>query len=215
MVYRYIRLFHRRSPLRPSRWRFFSRLCSKTIFMFVFISFFITLFHAIYILGPNYLGPHSSDIIVSLTSAPKRFQYELPLTIHSLLSQTLLPKQIRIYLSPTSEIIQQENLTLSHLKINVRRLDSSNSLMKIFDRLVDIRLEGKDYGPATKYIPIIKEFSSKQQVIMICDDDQYYHPYTVETFNEYSSIFPNSIIGFRGWRGMITPILIERQYKYR
>jgi hypothetical protein len=144
---------------------------------------------------------HSSDIIISLTSTPERFHYELPFAIHSLLSQSQLPKEIRIYLSPTSVISQYRNLTLLHLKKYLKHLDSSETAARLFDKLVQIRLEKEDYGPATKYIPIIKEFYLKSQPIMICDDDQYYHRYTLATLNEYSIEYRNSIIGLRGWRG--------------
>ena len=145
--------------------------------------------------------PHSSLVIISLTSTPVRFHYELPFAIHSLLSQTQLPKQIRIYLSPTSVIIQQQNLTLSHLKRYIQHLDSSETIARLFDKLVQIRLEEEDYGPATKFLPIIKEFYMKSQLIMICDDDQYYHQYTLATLYKYSIKYRNSIIGLRGWRG--------------
>jgi len=171
------------------------------LFILTCLFFLISLIHSIFIFQSNSSESDSSNTIISLTSTPSRFHYELPFTIHSLLSQTQLPKQIRIYLSPTSAIINQENLTLKHLKISIQRLDSSKIIARLFDRLVEIRLEQEDYGPATKFLPIIKEFSSKSQAIMICDDDQYYHPYTLGTLNEYANQFPNSIIGFRGWRG--------------
>jgi hypothetical protein len=93
----------------------------------------------------------------------------------------------------------------------IERLDSSESIGRLFDKLVALRLELEDYGPATKFIPIITEFHSKSQAIMICDDDQYYHPYTLATLNEYSNKLPNSIVGFRGWRGKIF-IVFERKY---
>jgi hypothetical protein len=141
-----------------------------------------------------------------LTTTPSRFQYELPFAIHSLLSQTKLPKEIRIYLSPTVAIINQKNLTLDHLKMYINYLDSSIILGKLFDKLVRIQLEEEDYGPATKFLPIIKEFHllttsiSKSQAIMICDDDHYYHPQTVATLIKYSDKYKNSIVGLRGWR---------------
>ena len=138
-----------------------------------------------------------------MTSTPERFRYELPFAIHSLLSQTRLPKQIRIYLSPTAVIIRHRNLTLKHLKAHIKRLDSSKTIDKLFDKLVKIRLEQADYGPATKYLPIIKEFQSKSQAIMVCDDDQYYHPYTLSTLIKYSTEYEKSIIGLRGWRGKV------------
>ncbi len=196
-----LRLFHRRSPLQRSRWRSFTRLLIMIIFVSIFSVVFISLIYSIFILQSTSSESDLSNIIISLTSIPARFHYELPFAIHSLLSQTKLPREIRIYLSPTSAIINEKNVTLIHLKISIQRLDSSENIARLFDRLVHIRLEQEDYGPATKYLSIIKEFGSNSQAIMICDDDQYYHPYTLATLDEYSNQFPNSIIGFRGWRG--------------
>lgn len=200
MMKSYLRSFRRQSLLRAPRWRFPIRLFCIMLCVIIFLSFLIPFIYSIFIFQLNYFEPDSSDTIISLTSTPLRFHYELPFAIHSLLSQTQLPKQIRIYLSPTSIIINQKNLTLRHLKIAIQHLDSSKMISKLFDRLVEIRLEQEDYGPATKFLPIIKDFASKSQAIMICDDDQYYHPYTLATLNEYANQFPNSILGFRGWR---------------
>ncbi|CAF4677626.1 unnamed protein product [Rotaria sp. Silwood1] len=200
MIERLVHSFDRRSPLKRSRRRLFYRSFISIIFIFISSPFLIVLLHSISIFRLSHSESHSSNIIISLTSNPARFHYELPLAIHSLLSQTKLPKQIRIYLSPTLEIVKQTNLTLTHLKMYLQRLDSSETVAKLFDRLVQILLEYEDYGPATKFLPIIKEFHSKSQAIMVCDDDFYYHPFTVATLYEYSEKFPNSIIGFRGWR---------------
>ncbi len=197
MIQYFLRSFKRRSPLKRSRWRSFTRLCILIIFIFIFIP----LIYSIFIFQSTPSESDLSNIIISLTSIPVRFHYELPFAIHSLLSQTKLPREIRIYLSPTSAILNEKNVTLTHLKISIQRLDSSQTIARLFDRLVQIRLEQEDYGPATKYLPIIKEFGSDSQAIMICDDDQYYHPYTLATLDEYSNQFPYSIIGFRGWRG--------------
>jgi len=202
MIRYFIRsFFYRRSPLKPSRWRSLTRLFTIMIFAFTLLSFLIPFIYSIFVFQSSHSESNSSNTIISLTSTPSRFHYELPFAIHSLLSQTQLPKLIRIYLSPTSVIITQNNLTLRHLKLSIQRLDSSKTIAKLFDRLVEIQLESEDYGPATKFLPILKEFGSDSQAIMICDDDQYYHPYTLETLDKYANQFPNSIIGFRGWRG--------------
>jgi hypothetical protein len=122
------------------------------------------------------------------------------------LTQTKLPKEIRVYLSPAVEISKRNNLTLEHLKLYIKHVDSSRIIGNLFDKLVRIRLEEQDYGPATKYLPIIKEFHSlksnlsQSQAIIICDDDHYYQPYTIATLDKYSTEYKNSIVGFRGWR---------------
>ncbi|CAF1159217.1 unnamed protein product [Adineta steineri] len=191
---------------KTDNWYILPLLCIVLFFVFFLQILLLVIIYSIYIFRSNQCCFDSSSIIISLTSTPERFHHELPFAIHSLLSQTQLPKQIRIYLSPKSRITQQKNLTLKHLKNDIQLLDSSNAIAKLFDRLVEIRLEEEDYGPATKFLPIIKEFhsmntmKSSSQAIMICDDDQYYHPRTISTLNEYSTKYPNSIVGFRGWR---------------
>ncbi|UJR37019.1 hypothetical protein I4U23_029726 [Adineta vaga] len=194
------RSFSRRSPLKRSRWRSLRRACILIISIVTLTPFIISIFYSMLILQSNSYESDLIDVIVSLTTTSTRFHYELPYAIHSLLTQTQLPKQIRIYLSPTSFIKEQPNLTLIHLKSSIQRLDSSEIVSRSFDKLVQIRLEDENYGPATKFIPIIQEFNKKSQPLMICDDDQYYHPYTLATLYKYSNQYPNSILGFRGWR---------------
>lgn len=194
------RLFRSRSPLKRSRWRSFARLFFPVIFITLISLLLILCFHSILIFQSPSLERDLSEIIISLTTVPARFHAELPLTIHSLLSQTQLPKEIRIYLSPTIALILEKNLTLANLKLSLRNLDSSIRIAKLFDRFVRIQWEDEDYGPATKFLPIIKQLASSSQPVLICDDDQYYHPYTLATLNHYSKQFPDSIIGLRGWR---------------
>lgn len=198
---------NRRSPLKRSRWRSLYHLCIFIIFLLTLMPFLISIFYSMFLLQPNFFDSHVVDVIISLTTTPARFHYELPLAIHSLLCQTELPKQIRIYLSPASVIKQQPNMTLAQLRSYVQNLDSSEIIMKLFNDLVDIWLEEEDLGPATKFLPIIKEFKGKSQRILICDDDQYYHPYTLATLYRYSARYPKSILGFRGWRGKIHSIV--------
>ncbi len=200
------RLRYHRLLLKSFRQYSVYRLLGTIILIFLLLSFLLLFYYCILVFHLNYCCFHSSNIIVSLTTTPIRFHYELPMTIHSLLTQTELPKEIRIYLSPTSTIISHKNLTLEHLKMYIKRLDSSKIISKLFDKIVQIRLEEQDYGPATKYLPIIKEYHlittniSKSQAIIICDDDHYYHPYTISTLNKYSNKYKDSIVGFRGWR---------------
>lgn len=201
--------FNSRSPLKRSRRRFLPCICTSCLVLVTLTPFILSILYSFVILQPNDVESPRTDTIISLTSIPARFHYELPYAIHSLLSQTELPKQIRVYLSPTASITSNANLSLTHLKNYVQYLDSSDNIAQLFDRLVQIHLEEEDFGPATKFLPIIREFASQSQAIMICDDDQYYHPYTLATLNQYSRQYPNSIIGFRGWRGRRSPSSLE------
>lgn len=200
MIRFFLRSSYRRSPLKPSRWRSIYRTYIRVVFLLIISFIFLIFFHSISIFRLNHFESDLSDVIISLTTTPARFHHELPIAIHSLLSQRQLPKEIRIYLSPMSTVVKYDNMTLLHLKMSLERLDSSKTLAKLFDRLVLIRLEQEDYGPATKFLPIIKELDSSSQAIMICDDDYYYHPLTLSTLYEYSKKYPHSIIGLRGWR---------------
>ncbi|CAF1077534.1 unnamed protein product [Rotaria magnacalcarata] len=188
------------------RWYSIRRLVTTIIAVFIFLTFLLLFYYSILVVLLNFFCPSPTNVIISLTSTPKRFSCELPFTIHSLLTQTKLPKEIRIYLSPTSSIVNQTNLTLSHLKMYIKKVDPSIVIAKFFDKLVRIQLENEDYGPATKFLPILKEFhllptnELKSQAIMICDDDHYYHPHTIDVLLKYSNKYKNSIVGLRGWR---------------
>jgi hypothetical protein len=106
--------------------------------------------------------------------------------------------------------MDKHNFTLAHLKEGIKRFDNSIFVEKLFDKLVRIRFEKYDYGAATKFIPILKDFHSmtttnvtSSQPIVVCDDDHYYHPYTLAILDQYSREFKNSIVGLRGWRSKI------------
>ncbi len=169
---------------------------------FILLPLFFFYCYGMLILHSSRCCALTSNIIISLTSAPARFSHELPITIYSLMMQTHLPQEIRLHLSAT-----HKNFSLSILKASIQRLDSSMDVSRLFEQLVRIRYEQYDYGPSTKFIPILKELhaietnDSSSQLIMICDDDVYYHPHTLVTLQQYSNQFNNSIIGFRGWRG--------------
>lgn len=200
------RVCYRRLLTKSSRWYSLCRLLVAIILLCLISSVFLLFYYSVLVFHLNYCCYHSSNLIVSLTTTSARFNYELPLTIHSLLTQTRLPKEIRIYLSPIKNNSEQKNLTREHLKMYVKSVDSSTIIGRLFDQLVQIRWEEQDYGPATKFLPIIKEFHSipsnhsQLQPIMICDDDHYYQPYTIDALERYSNQYRNSIVGFRGWR---------------
>ena len=153
----------------------------------------------VFLLYQIFFSVRTSIFIVSLTTTPKRFQFELPLTIRSLLSQTLLPKEIRIYISP---VFNRTNLT----SVDLRSKISSEKTQNLFDEIVRLKYVENDDGPATKFLPILREFHSdrkrfsQDQPIVICDDDHIYQPNLLSTLDRYSKVYPNEILGFRGWR---------------
>lgn len=179
----------------------FRKAC-RTRVLFVFLSLFFCfiiyfLFYSTFI---YYFSSQSNDIIVSLTSTIKRSDYELPIAIYSLLTQTTLPKEIRIYLQ------NRTIFKLEDLQKSIKRLDSSNLVQKLFYQIVRIHFVDEDFGPATKYLPILREFHTKmnktfqEQRIIVCDDDHFYNPHLIATLDYYSKIYYQSIVAFRGWR---------------
>jgi hypothetical protein len=199
MIIQYFtRWFNRRSPLKASPYRSIKRSCRMFTSVYV-LSLIIVFF--VWLVRLNRCCLSSSSTIVSLTTTPARFQYELPFAIHSLLSQSELPEEIHIYIPSIND---QSNLSMRQLKHGLQRLDKSNQIAARFDQLVRIHYTSQDYGPATKFLPVIEEHHAKGrhlQAIIICDDDQYYHSQTVSTLNMYADKYETSIVGLRGWRG--------------
>lgn len=147
--------------------------------------------------------PHRSDIFISLTTTENRFSDEFPIAIYSLLTQSLLPRKIFVFLSKTDENVDVR----SKLKVFVKQIENSAQIENLFDEIVEIRsIDGEDLGPSSKFLPIVKEFHQnkmKNVRIIICDDDQFYHSETVKTLDFYSRIYPSSIVGLRGWRSLL------------
>lgn len=88
----------------------------------------------------------NAGAIVSLASSLARFNLELPITLHSLLQQSIAPKQIHLYLPlDEKEQIQKQ---LHDKPANDQLLEAvNNPLVKL--------LYVEDLGPATKFIPVI------------------------------------------------------------
>lgn len=105
-------------------------------------------------------APQAASLVVSLTSFPPRIE-RVHLVIQSLLTQTLQPHRIVLYLS------QQEfpNRTLP------QRLARLAQLAK--DRF-EIRFVEGNLGPYKKLLCALSDFSGSP--IVTCDDDRIYPP---------------------------------------
>lgn len=82
---------------------------------------------------------HNDKAIVSLASHPSRFDNELPITLQSLLQQTVRPSEIRLFLpsgAATDPVWASKIANTSHL-INVHYVD--------------------DVGPATKFRFVLQD----------------------------------------------------------
>lgn len=71
-------------------------------------------------------------------------------------------------------------------------------LQKKYSHLVIKR--GKDYGPPTKIVGALTETKNPDDILIILDDDNLYHPDMIEYHVKKLKEYPNAAIGFRGDR---------------
>ena len=139
----------------------------------------------------------AGGVIVSLTSCCHRLTRELPLALRSLLDQTVPPREIRVYIP----IQDRESFEIERKKL-FRSEDSNNDLIKW--------IYVPDRGPGTKFLYVIEDHliamrqiyseDTARQLILVCDDDHWYHPTLIENFLRYHALNPDAALGFRGWR---------------
>ncbi len=124
-------------------------------------------------------------VIASLSTVPDRINNLRP-TIQSLLKQT----------RPPDEIV----LAIPEFSVRERR---PYVVPKYISRLPRVRVLGchKDWGPATKFIPLVREELAAghgDTLIMVVDDDRVYPRDALETYLHYSKQLPDAALCFRG-----------------
>src|SRR5437667_12175032 len=132
-------------------------------------------------------GTKSNDrrVIASLSTVPGRIGNLEP-TIRSLLRQTRPPDEI-VLAVPEYSIREQRSYVVP----------------KYFSRWPSLRVLHcrKDWGPATKFIPIVREelaAGRQNTLIMVVDDDRVYPRNALETYLHYSEQLPDAALCFRG-----------------
>jgi hypothetical protein len=124
-------------------------------------------------------------VIASLTTLPDRIQNLEP-TIRSLLEQTRPPDEIVVAI-PQFSIRQKMEYTVP-------------AYLEAIPRVRILRSE-KDWGPASKFIPVIQEELAAgrgQTLIMVVDDDRIYPRDALEIFLHYHKKLPDAALCFRG-----------------
>jgi hypothetical protein len=124
-------------------------------------------------------------VIASLSTLPERI-CNLEPTLRSLLEQTRPPDEI-VLTVPEFSIRQQEKYIVP-------------TYLERIPRLRILRCE-KDWGPATKFIPVIQEELAAARgntLIMVVDDDRIYPRDALETFMHYHREMPGAALCFRG-----------------
>jgi len=123
--------------------------------------------------------------IVSLTTLPDRIVNLRP-TLQCLLEQTLLPDEIIISV-PDVSVRQDRGYTIP-------------GFIEKMDRVRILR-STHDWGPATKFIPVIQKELAEgrgETLIIVVDDDRLYPRDTVATYMHYSAELPEAALCFRG-----------------
>lgn len=124
-------------------------------------------------------------VIASLSTLPDRIDH-LEATIRCLLDQTRPPDEIVIAI-PDFSARQQKPYVVP------------KSLAQF--SCVRIRRCGKDWGPATKFIPVVQDelaASRGNTLIMVVDDDRVYPRDAMETYLHYHRQLPDAVLCFRG-----------------
>ena len=130
-------------------------------------------------------GLNHRRVIASLTTVPARIDNLEP-TIHSLLKQT----------RPPDEIV----LTIPEFSIREQRPYDVPTHVSRLPRLRILHCR-RDWGPATKFIPVIREelaASRGDTLVMVVDDDRIYPLDALETYLHYNQQLPEAALCFRG-----------------
>src|SRR6266581_1247166 len=129
--------------------------------------------------------PDCRRVIASLSTVPDRINNLRP-TIRSLLKQTRPPDEIVLAI-PEFSIREQRPYVVPEYLLRLPRL-----------RVLHCH---KDWGPATKFIPIVREELAAGRgdtLIMVVDDDRVYPRDALETYLHYHAQLLEAALCFRG-----------------
>ena len=124
-------------------------------------------------------------IIASLSTVPERIGNLGP-TVRSLLRQTRPPDEIVLAI-PEFSVREQRSYEVPEYVSRLPRV-----------RILHCR---RDWGPATKFIPIVREelaAGRRDTLIMVVDDDRVYPRDALETYLHYNKQLPDAALCFRG-----------------
>lgn len=126
-------------------------------------------------------NPRRSDLVVTLTTLPSRID-RLPLTLKSLLRQTVAARAIRINIPYESRRERVRYVVPGWLA----RLDS----------ITIVRCD--DHGPSTKVIPTLLAAAPDDRLLVV-DDDRIYQPHFIEQMTALSDARPDDAVAGSGW----------------
>jgi len=138
-------------------------------------------------------SPENSSLVVSLTTLPSRIGKIFP-AMNSLLDQTVRPERIFLALPPFSRREQATYVVPEGLRNHP---------------LVTILRADRDWGPATKLIPVLRHCAGAPETLILAVDDDNVYPRTfLATFLHYAAALPDAALSLRGW-----PIPVSHRWK--
>jgi Glycosyl transferase family 2 len=158
------------------------------LFLLATLTFFVRRHQQVRFIRETLAGADRADnhrVIASLTTLPDRI-HNLEPTICCLLNQT----------RPPDEIV----LAVPEFSLRQRRPYVIPKYLAQFPQVRILRC-AKDWGPATKFIPVIQEELATgcgDTLIMVVDDDRVYPRDALETYLCYHKQLPQAVLCFRG-----------------
>lgn len=123
-----------------------------------------------------------SATVISLTSIPPRL-HKLGQSLECLRNQTACIDAIILWLPK-----------------RYRRPEFRDSTVPSLPSFVDVRYCDEDFGPATKILPAVQEFSGQDVRIIYCDDDELYSREWAETLVTAGDRHPHACVTVAGLR---------------
>ncbi len=120
------------------------------------------------------------QIVVSLTSIPKRFQYVwVPITC--MFAQTLRPTKVVLYVGEDADLSE---------------LESDSHISRLLDKGLEIR-SVEDIGPHTKYFYAMQDFP--EDYVITIDDDVIYRNHMIRDLFDTLEANPDSVCANWVW----------------
>lgn len=123
-----------------------------------------------------------SDVTVGLTTIPSRAPHLVP-TVKSLLNQTVLPRRVVVHIPDES----RREGTPYEVPPDLLGLE-----------VVEV-VRGRDWGPATKILPLLTSAPPDARIVSV-DDDRIYRPHFLEDLVAASDADPDAAVGCCGLR---------------
>ena len=118
----------------------------------------------------------STQVVVSLTTTPPRFQL-VGKTLQSLLDQDFPAQQIELYIPKTYRRFQEHSFCVPEVPDGIT-----------------VKVVENDLGPATKVLPCVQNYRGQNTRIIYCDDDKNYPSYWLKRLIHTTKIRPNDCI---------------------